>query len=88
MWHRPSNGRALPVVRPSDEETIGSVPVADGRSALMERLADELEATYAERAALTTVRNGMPIARWTRRRRSAPRSARPDTPLDERTARA
>ena len=35
--------------------------VHDERAALLERFADELEATAGDRAALTTVQNGMPI---------------------------
>jgi aldehyde dehydrogenase (NAD+) len=35
---------------------------ADGRAKILMRLADELEANIAERASLTTIQNGMPIA--------------------------
>jgi aldehyde dehydrogenase (NAD+) len=84
-WTRPAAGGAITVISPTDEQTIGTAPLATAedvdkavvaagaalrpwasrtpgeRADLLERFADELEKNLAERAALTSQQNGMPI---------------------------
>lgn len=97
-WKKSAGGQMLPVISPTTEERIGTIPLAtpidvdqavaaanralrspewgalepEKRSRILMRFAEELEKNSADRAALTTIQNGMPISIATAAEGAAP----------------